>query len=134
MFIKNCVFSQFTATHPLHVEEQLILARDPSVQSLLLVDHFCTANSSPVLAKERSQNKDSSWKKNTIFNEHPVCATSPIHDSLHEQFQTSIQITGLFFQSGKFALFAKICIHLHTHMQYYLLAIPPPPQGCKWSK
>ena len=72
--------------------------------------------------------------KNTIFDEHPVCATSPIHDSLHEQFQTSIQITGLFFQSGKFALFAKICIHLHTHMQYYLLAIPPPPQGCKWSK
>ena len=51
--------SEFTATtHPLHVEEQLILARDPSVQSLLLVDHFCTANSSRVMAKERSQNID----------------------------------------------------------------------------
>ena len=40
MFIKNSVFSQFIATHPLHAEEQLMLARDPSVQSLLLVDHF----------------------------------------------------------------------------------------------
>ena len=26
VFIKNCVFSQFTATHPLHVGEQLILS------------------------------------------------------------------------------------------------------------
>ena len=34
VFIENCVFSHFTATHPLHVEEQLSLARDPSVQSL----------------------------------------------------------------------------------------------------
>ena len=59
MFIENRVF-QFTATHPLHVEEQLILARDPSVQSLLLIDHFCAANSSTVLAKDRSQN---SWEK-----------------------------------------------------------------------
>ena len=32
VLIKNCVFSQLTATHPLHVEEQLILARDLSVQ------------------------------------------------------------------------------------------------------
>ena len=38
--IKNYVFSQFTAYHPLHVEEQLILARDLSVQSLLLADLF----------------------------------------------------------------------------------------------
>ena len=65
-------FSQFSATHPFHVKEQLILARDPSVQSLLLVDDFCTANGSPVLAKERSQNIVKSWKK-TIFTEHPVC-------------------------------------------------------------
>ena len=33
---------------------------------------FCTTNRSPVLAKERSQNIKHSWKKNTIFNEHPV--------------------------------------------------------------
>ena len=56
MFIKKCVFSQFTATHPLHAEEQLILARDPSVLSLLLGAHFCTANTNPVLAKESSKN------------------------------------------------------------------------------
>ena len=46
MFIKRCVFSQFTATHPLHVEEQFILARDPKAQTLILVDQFCTANTS----------------------------------------------------------------------------------------
>ena len=51
------------ATHPLLEDEQLILAKDPSVQSLLLVDHFCTANGSPVLAMERSQNKDNSREK-----------------------------------------------------------------------
>ena len=56
-------FFQFTATHPLRVEQR-ILARDPSVQSLLLVDNFCTANSSPVLARERLKNIDNSWKKN----------------------------------------------------------------------
>ena len=39
VFIKNCVFSELSATHILHVVEwQLIIARDPSVQSLLLVD------------------------------------------------------------------------------------------------
>ena len=59
-------------SHPLHAEEQLIFARDTSVQSLLLVDHFCAANSSPVLAKESLQNIDNSWEKNTIFNKHPV--------------------------------------------------------------
>ena len=60
--------SEFTATtHPLHVEEQLILARDPSVQSLLLVDHFCTANRSPVLARERWQTFENSWKKNPQY-------------------------------------------------------------------
>ena len=53
--VKNFL-SPLSQLHPLHVEEQLILARDPSVQSLLLVDDFCTANGSPVLAKERSQN------------------------------------------------------------------------------
>ena len=31
VFNKNCVFFQFTAIHPLHVEEQLICARDLSV-------------------------------------------------------------------------------------------------------
>ena len=54
VFIEIVFFSKFTATtHPLHVEEQLIFARDPNVQSLLLAGHICTANSSPVLAKER---------------------------------------------------------------------------------
>ena len=28
VFIKNCVFSQFTATHPLHVGEQFILSEN----------------------------------------------------------------------------------------------------------
>ena len=37
---KIVFFPQFTAIHPLHLEEQLILARDLSVQSLVLADHF----------------------------------------------------------------------------------------------
>ena len=56
VFIKNCVLSKFTATHPLHVGEQPICARDLSVQSLLLAGRFCTTNSSPVMARERSRN------------------------------------------------------------------------------
>ena len=37
VFIKICVFSQFTATHPLHVEEQFSLARGLSVRTLTLI-------------------------------------------------------------------------------------------------
>ena len=37
---KFCFFFQFTATDPLHVKEQLILARGLSVWSLLLDGHF----------------------------------------------------------------------------------------------
>ena len=40
VFIKNCVFSKFTATHPLQVGEELVFVRDLSEQSLLLADHF----------------------------------------------------------------------------------------------
>ena len=68
VFIRNCVFSQFTATHPLHVGEQFIWVYSHSYWLAI----FCTTNSSPVLARERSQNIENSWKK-TIFNEHPVC-------------------------------------------------------------
>ena len=46
--------------------------RNASVQSLLLAGHFCTNNSSRVLARERWQTFENSWKKNTIFDEHPV--------------------------------------------------------------
>ena len=47
------------------------LQRNASVKSLLLV-FFCTTNSSRVLAREMWQTFENSWKKNTIFNEHPV--------------------------------------------------------------
>ena len=40
VFIKNYVFSQFTATHLLHKGEQFFCARDPKVQSLLSAGHF----------------------------------------------------------------------------------------------
>ena len=60
MFTKNC------ATHTLHIEEQLILARDLSAQSLLLGGNFLY----PVLAKDRSQILKILEK--TIFNVHPV--------------------------------------------------------------
>ena len=67
MFIKNCVFSPNWLQIPLHVEEQLICARNLSVQSLILADHFCTTNSSQMLVKERSQNIENSWKKQIIL-------------------------------------------------------------------
>ena len=55
MFIKNCV------------EEQLILARDPSVQSLLLVDHFSTANNSRVFARIREVLEKTHYLMNTLY-------------------------------------------------------------------
>ena len=59
--IKNLAFAQLTATHPLYVEKQLILARDPSVQSFLMVDQFCTTKGE--VAKYRQF-----LEKKTIFN------------------------------------------------------------------
>ena len=67
VFIKNCVFSQFTATHPLQIGKQLICARDLSVYShsywLTILCTTGTTNGSPVLAKERSQNIEFLEKK-----------------------------------------------------------------------
>ena len=40
MFIKNCVFFPIDFTHPLHLEDQLILERDLNVQTLLLAGQF----------------------------------------------------------------------------------------------
>ena len=45
--LKIVFFSQFTATHSLHVEAQLICAQDLIVQSLLLVDHFLCNQQQP---------------------------------------------------------------------------------------
>ena len=74
VFIKIVFFPKSLQPIPvLHVKEQLILATDPSVQSLLLVDHFCTANSSPVLAKERGSKilkilgKTTKYLMNTLY-------------------------------------------------------------------
>ena len=59
-------FSEFTATHPLHVGKQLILARDLSVQSLLfsvqLLETQCWRG---------LQNLENSWEKPS-FSAHPI--------------------------------------------------------------
>ena len=72
VFIKNCVFSQFTAIHPLHVREQLIWNKIWMYSHSYWLAIFCTTNSSPVQAEERSQNIENSWKKqylmNTLYN------------------------------------------------------------------
>ena len=72
VFIKNCVFSQFTATHPLLEGEQLIWSEILVYSHSYWLAIFFPTNSSPVLARERSQNIENSWKKNTTFNEHSV--------------------------------------------------------------
>ena len=59
VFKKNyCVFSQFTATHPLDVGELLILARDLRVYTHSIGWPFSVQPiaSSPLLARERSRN------------------------------------------------------------------------------
>ena len=76
MFWKNCVFSQFATTPPSPTSLQetfkaLNAVRVYSHSYWLVIS--CTTNSSRVLARERWQTFENSWKKNTIFNEHPVC-------------------------------------------------------------
>ena len=67
VFIKNCVFSQFTANHPLHVGEI-----DLNLLSLLLADHFLEQ---PIAAQcwERRRPKYLKFlEKKKILNEHSV--------------------------------------------------------------
>ena len=67
VFIKNCAFSQYTATHPLLEGEQLIWTEILMYSHSYWLAIFFPTNSSPVLERERSQNIENSWK-NTIFN------------------------------------------------------------------
>ena len=68
LFIENCVFSQFTATHPLLEGEQFILSEILVYShSYWLAVFFPTNNSSPVPARERPQNIENSWKKSQYF-------------------------------------------------------------------
>ena len=70
VFSKKCFFH-----NPLQpISRVYIAARDfrsyqsnESIESLLLAGHFCTTNSSPVLAMESSQNAENSSKKNHNF-------------------------------------------------------------------
>ena len=49
---KIAFFFQFTATHPLHIGEQLMSARDLSVQLLLLAGHFLYSQWQPRAGEE----------------------------------------------------------------------------------
>ena len=73
VFIKYCVFSQFTATPPsrLHRFKALNAMQVYSHSYWLVI--FCTTNSSRVLARERWQTYENSWKKtqylmNTLYH------------------------------------------------------------------
>ena len=75
VFIKNCVFFKFTANHPLHEGDQLICFEIWVYSHSYWLTFFCTTNSSPVLARERSQNIVNSWKKylkNTLYLQRDV--------------------------------------------------------------
>ena len=67
MLIKNCVFSQFIATHPLHEGDQLVRVYTVTPIGWPFSERPITAP-----ARERLQSLENSWKKNTIFNEHLV--------------------------------------------------------------
>ena len=76
LFWKKCVFftihwNSFLAY--IAVIDLKSSQRNASVQSLILAGNFFfTTNSSRVLAREKWQTFENSWKKNTIFNEHPA--------------------------------------------------------------
>ena len=64
---KLCFFLQFTATHPLYVGEQLILARDLSVHSLSYwLAVFCASEG------EVEKNKKKILGENTVFSKQSV--------------------------------------------------------------
>ena len=56
-----CFFSQFIASHALHVGDRLVYGH------YYWLAIFWTTNNSPVLARERLQSFENSWKKTTIF-------------------------------------------------------------------
>ena len=75
VFRKNCVFSQFTATPP---SPTSLLDTFKALNAEQVYSHsywleiFCTTNSSRVLARERRQTFENSWKKtqylmNTLY-------------------------------------------------------------------
>ena len=72
--------SQILQRLPLHLKDPVrdlqSSQRNAIVQSLLLVVIFCTTNCTRVLARERWQTFENSWIENTIFDEHPVAATT----------------------------------------------------------
>ena len=71
VFVKNCVFSQFTATHPQHRGGHLISSEIWVYSHSYWMAIFCTANSSPGEGG-RGRKILKNVGKNTIFNEHPV--------------------------------------------------------------
>ena len=84
MFRKNCVFSQFTATHPLNTGDQLILVRNLSVQSLLFFSHF------PNGAERGGCKILKILGKNIIFSEHPVPEKFMSLEYLRRSFDNSL--------------------------------------------
>ena len=109
VLFESCVFSQFTATHPLHVEEQLILARDPNVQPLLFVDHFCTAHSSLVLIADNLQKHSLSQKRfkmMTIWERTRNMTGEPV---LHKPQQNILYVKHLYSRTLHHTILQSLC-------------------------
>ena len=70
VFRKNCVFCTIHCNPSLaYIAERDFQSsqRNASEQSLLLAGKSCTTNSSRVLARERWQTFENSWKKHNIY-------------------------------------------------------------------
>ena len=73
MFIKNCVFSQFTATHPLYVCLRATHFHKRSECTVTLIGWpFSTHQKQPSAGEGGVANYRRILGKNTIFNEHTV--------------------------------------------------------------
>ena len=66
VFRKNCIF------YKIHCNPSLAYTFNFQALNLMRVYSLCTTISSRVPASEGWQTFGNSWKKNTIFNEHPV--------------------------------------------------------------
>ena len=72
VFIKNCVFSKFTATHPLHVEEQIYPRKRSECTLTITGPSFYFVQPIAVQSwRRRGRQILNSWKK-TLFDEHLV--------------------------------------------------------------
>ena len=104
------IVSQFTATPP---SPTSLKEAFKALNAMRVYSHsywlviFCTTNSSRVLARERWQTFENSWK-NTIFNEHNVCRSYPLFHYIFGSLYFCLSIS------------LHFCISVSLHLYLYV--------------